>query len=235
MPAERLLTIAEIRAVTPSVREFVLEGSDRAPPFEFAAGQFVMLLFERDGVELARSYSFASAPNGSGRFAIAVAPVEDGPGTSYLWSLEVGDEVRMKGPLGRFVLRPNERPDRLVLVGTGTGIAPYRAMLPTIAEAGLHAEIVLGVRTRADALYANDFRAFARETGGKFHLCLSREAPREFDERSGYVISCINALGVTPGADLVYLCGNPNMVDDGIAALRARGFEPRQFRREKYV
>lgn len=235
MPNERLLRVASIRSLTPSVREFVLESSDASPPFEFTAGQFLMLHFEFEGVELTRSYSFASAPDGGSRFAIAVAPVEDGPGTQYLWSLSEGDSVRTSGPFGRFVIRPTERPNRLVLMGTGTGIAPYRAMLPTIADAGLTAEIILGVRTRDEALYADEFRAFAAETGGGFTLCLSRDEPARDDERAGYVISCIDALDVTAGEDLVYLCGNPNMVDDGIAALRSRGFTPRQFRREKYT
>ena len=235
MASEREFRVVAIEQLTPTVREFTLELVSGEPAPAFRPGQFLMLHFEHEGQTLQRSYSFASPPDGSSQVVLAVAPVKNGPGTQFLWSLEAGDTVRASGPYGRFVLRDTDSPERIVLVGTGTGIAPYRAMLPSLAERGLPTHILLGVRKREDALYAEDFREFANDPNHDFTLFLSRQSASGPDEASGYVSQCLRRLDVQPGRDLVFLCGNPNMVDDGVAALKERGFSARQFRREKYL
>ena len=44
-----------------------------------------------------------------------------------------------------------------------------------------------------------------------------------------------DALGLDPASDIVYLCGNPGMIDDAYALLKAAGFGVQQVRREKYL
>ena len=234
MAAERDFRVVAIEQLTPTVKEFTFAPLDEKALDSFVPGQFLLLHFEHGAETMQRSYSYATPPDGSNHFSIAVAPVTDGPGTAYLWSLEPGATVRASGPYGRFLLRETDVAERIVMIGTGTGIAPYRAMLPTLASRGVATRILLGVRTREEALYASEFRAFASDPLHLFTVFLSREAPSASDERSGHVTQSIEELDVHPGRDLVFLCGNPNMVDDGVTALKARGFSARQFRREKY-
>lgn len=234
MPATRSLRVAAISTITPTVRLFEFEPAD-GEPYTFVPGQFLMIHFEHQGESLQRSYSLASRAEKGERPAIAVAPVDDGRCTQYLWGLEVGDEIQASGPYGRFVIRPGDEPERFVFLGTGTGIAPYRAMLDLLAVSDAEVHIVLGVRTRDEALFAEEFREFAKADNHHFHLCVSREEPQGADESTGYVTQLIRVLDVSPERDLVFLCGNPNMVDDGVNALKEREFSPRNIRREKYI
>lgn len=224
--------------ITPSVLELSFRRAD-GEDLGYVAGQFLNIHFEADGKPTHRSYSIASAPREGGTLDIAVAPVEGGRATRYLFGLEVGDEVSASGPFGRFVLR-DDPPCRYVLVGTGTGITPYRAMLPGLADRlanGEHtATMLMGVQFRKDKLYHDDFQAFAEaQENFTYQACLSREEECEGSEVSGYVQHQFDTLHLDPDKDVIYLCGNPDMIDNSVELLKERGFELKQLRREKYL
>jgi NAD(P)H-flavin reductase len=102
-------------------------------------GQFFML--EAPGRLLPRPFSVCLAP--PGELAFLVDPI--GPGTEAICELDVDDEIRVLGPLGRGYRLDVERP---LLVGGGIGIAP----LPYLAEQlGGSPPVVLGFRSREHA------------------------------------------------------------------------------------
>jgi dihydroorotate dehydrogenase electron transfer subunit len=102
-------------------------------------GQFFML--EAPGRLLPRPFSLCLAP--PGELAFLVDPI--GPGTEAICQLEVGDEIRVLGPLGHGYRLDVERP---LLVGGGIGIAP----LPYLAEElGGSPPVVLGFRSEEHA------------------------------------------------------------------------------------
>ena len=225
---------------TPNVRHFVFRRAD-GEAMKWVPGQFVMIHFEIDDAEWQRSYSIATKPDESDAIEIGVAHVEGGRASRYLWALEPGDRVTTSGPYGRFILR-KEEPRRYVLVATGTGVAPYRAMLPEIAERiadqGLEVDLVLGVRHAEDLLYGEDFIRFAdAHPAFRFHACFSRSTPDGEPSwcNEGYVQGQFETLDLDPEQDIVYLCGNPAMVDDALDWLKYRGFSPYKVRREKYI
>ncbi len=146
----------------------------------------------------------------------------------------------MRGPFGMLTL-PDEAPERLIMVGTGTGMAPYHSMLPQLkqlANDGTKIHILMGARRRNDLLYQETFRRFADDYSGViFETCLSREETSHSDahEMKGYVQNRFPDLNLSPDSDLVFLCGNPAMIDDSVAWLKEKGFGARQVRREKYT
>ena len=152
--------VTHIRMVTPTVLCLGFRRQD-GQLLDFKPGHFVNVHFQDEDGETHRSYSVANPP-GEDHFEIAVAPVEDGRATRYLFGLKEGDQVDISGPYGRFVLR-EENHDRYVLVGTGTGITPYRAMLPQLAQrmqnSQARVEVLVGVRSREEFLFAEDFLA----------------------------------------------------------------------------
>jgi ferredoxin-NADP reductase len=233
------LVLEAARMVTPRVRELTLRRADDAP-IAFVAGQFVTLHLPHAEKLLRRSYSIASIPGETaGSIAIAVAHVEGGRATGILFGAEPGARFQVTGPFGRFVLR-DDPPCRYLLVATGTGVTPYRAMLPElaarIAAGRCEVDLLLGVRTRAELLYGDEFAALAaREPRFRFHPCLSREPELGAGERRGHVQDQLAALGVDPARDVAYLCGNPAMVDAAFAVLTTAGFPSASVRREKYV
>ncbi|MCW8807822.1 MAG: FAD-binding oxidoreductase [Rhodanobacter sp.] len=236
--------------LAPAVRHLVFERVD-GQPLAFQPGQFLQVHFHYDdGTATKRSYSVAtvgdgSSPGGSvevGRIEIAVSYVEGGAATKVLGELPQGGVIDASGPYGRFCLQEADHHPRYLLLATGTGVTPYRAMLPQIAKllAGGGREVVLlyGARSEVELLYGEEFEAFAASHPGfTFHGCLSRQpraTPRPGD-RSGHVQDVLVELGPRAERDIAYLCGNPNMVDAAFAVLKEFGLPVSQIRREKYI
>ena len=80
-----------------------------------------------------RSYSIASAPDGSPRFEIAVTRVQGGPGSTRLHALEPGAVLRFVGPQGFFTRPPAASELPALMIATGTGVTPMRSMLRAAA------------------------------------------------------------------------------------------------------
>lgn len=227
---------------TPRVREITLRPV-ASLPLSYLPGQFITLHLEDEGRELRRSYSIAVPPRQDGEIALAVGEVPGGRATRILFDLQPGERLRASGPFGRFVLREDEVVPHLYLVGTGTGVAPYRTMLPQLdrlltRDPTRRVTLLLGVRSPEERLYGEEFRAFAaHHPNFTFLSCQSRALsdPPAPDERAGYVQKTLADLAPDPTTSVVYLCGNPGMIDEATAWLKARGFPLTNVRREKYV
>lgn len=224
---------------------------DDGLPLDYNPGQFVQVHFHyADGTATKRSYSLATIHDhglGPGEAVeIAVSYVEGGAATALFEGLDEGDQVQASGPYGRFCLMPTDSNRRYLLVGTGTGVTPYRAMLPLLAtqmrERGVEVVLLFGARTPEELLYGDEFRAFAgSHPGFRFVPCFSRELPAPGsaqahpDVRHGYVQQFLAEFAPDPAGDIAYLCGNPNMVDACFELLKEAGLPVPHIRREKYV
>lgn len=239
------LRLVDSYMLAPTVRHLVFERED-GQPLAFAPGQFLQVHFHYDdGTPTKRSYSIATVGDGRSpvqRIEIAVSYVEGGAATKLLGSLEQGQAIEASGPYGRFCLQPGDAHPRYLLLATGTGVTPYRAMLPLLrellAKGGREVALLYGARNEGELLYGEEFEAFARENPGfSFHPCLSRQpraVPRPND-RSGHVQGVLAELSPSADRDIAYLCGNPNMVDGAFNALKEYGLPVPQIRREKYI
>ncbi|MGH8283420.1 MAG: FAD-binding oxidoreductase [Gammaproteobacteria bacterium] len=228
------------RMVTPRVCQLNFAREDGAP-FNYTPGQFITLHMPWQNMELRRSYSVATIPGSADEVQIAVTNVEDGRATRLLYGMAPGARVEATGPFGRFVLR-DDPPGRYLLVATGTGVSPFRAMLPQLHERldGKHHEVVLllGVRGPDELLFGEDLLRFARDNPAfQFIASYSRRLsePPSAHERKGYVQEHLMDLRPDPKRDIVYLCGNPDMIDAAVERLKAVGFDNHNLRREKYV
>ena len=240
------LKLVSSRMLAPSVRHLVFARDDGAP-LDFIPGQFVQVHFTYpDGTAAKRSYSLATIHDhalGPGETVeIAVSYVAGGAATALFENLGDGDRIDASGPYGRFCLMPADSNRRYLLIGTGTGVTPYRAMLPEleklIATRGVEIVLLFGARTPAELLYAEDFYAFAaKHPQFRFVPCFSRELPDapHADVRRGYVQEALAEFAPDPARDIAYLCGNPNMVDACFESFKQAGFPVPQVRREKYV
>jgi ferredoxin-NADP reductase len=236
------LILKETYMITPTVRHFAFVRED-ASHFQFIPGQFITIHFEQNGKTLRRSYSVASIPARTEAIEFAASYIEGGPGSEFLFHLNIGDTLQASGPFGRLILREDEMPRRYVFVATGTGVTPYRSMLTHLGEQFVrhpHLEVILllGVRNREELLYGDDFIEFAT-TYPRFrfipHYSRPSEASLALFERSGYVQTGFTDLALSPLEDVIYLCGNPNMIDQAFEQLRAIGFDTQRIRREKYI
>jgi ferredoxin/flavodoxin---NADP+ reductase len=227
-----------VRHWTPSL--FSLR-TTRDPGLRFDSGQFVMLGLEVEGKPLLRAYSIVSA-NYADELEFYSIKVQDGPLTSRLQNIKVGDQVLVgKKPTGTLVL-DGLRPGRnLYLLGTGTGLAPFLSLVrdPDVYERFDKVIVTHTVREVADLNYRrflshdlpNDpdlgdwvapkliyYPTVTREpfvTEGRITDLI--ESGRLFDD-----------IGLPPldrARDRVMLCGGPSVLADLKAQLLARGYE----------
>ncbi|KQZ59400.1 MULTISPECIES: ferredoxin--NADP reductase [unclassified Lysobacter] len=220
---------------------------DDGQPLDYIPGQFIQVHFQyADGTATKRSYSLATIHDhalGPGEAVeIAVSYVPGGAATALFEGLDEGGTIDASGPFGRFCLMPADANRRYLLIATGTGVTPYRAMLPQletlIRERGIEVVLMFGARTPDELLYGDEFRAFAdRQPNFRFVPCYSRELPVDPhpDTRHGYVQQFLDEFAPNGESDIAYLCGNPNMVDTCFEALKTHGLPIPHIRREKYV
>src|SRR3989475_12072095 len=117
--------------------------------FDFEPGQFISVFAEKDGKRISRPYSIASWPENKNYLELCIKVVEGGVMSNYLYHVPPGTKLQSIGPLGRFVIPEPIRYDT-VFVATGTGGAPFIAMMGHIWADGLDPgpefHVVFGVR-----------------------------------------------------------------------------------------
>lgn len=238
-------TVVRIEDASPTVRRFWLQVPDDEP-LEFKAGQFVTmdLPIGEKRLDRWRSYSIASPPNGSEALELCIVQLRGGTATRYLFEqVGIGTPIRFKGPDGAFTL-PDSIDFDMVMICTGTGVAPFRAMLLDIERRQLpHRQIhlIFGCRQEEDILYRADFeRLLDTLPGFSYSVALSREPspdPRRyrFPVFSGYVHQVYLHHERSAPDTRYYLCGWQRMIDEAVVNITEKlGVEPRQVRYELY-
>jgi CDP-4-dehydro-6-deoxyglucose reductase, E3 len=222
----------EYKDIGPEVRHFSFEVPE-VNALEFVPGQFVSLSDEVDGKKVTRAYSVASAPAGN-RFELCLNRAGLGTFSPHLFTLKPGGLIPMKGPLGSFTLK--EPLNDSIFVATGTGIAPFRAMLkdPRIWQSGKQCTLVFGVRYVDGILYRDEFEALAGEQSS-FTFCPVVSRPEsDWLGRTGHVQPhVLDIVGNRRDLD-VYICGLKEMVTGVNDSLRELGFDKNQLVFEKY-
>jgi ferredoxin-NADP reductase len=223
--------LLESHEIAPDVRHFAFDVD--APDLKFIPGQWVSFQESIDGTEITRAYSIASPPGGN-RFELCLNRVENGHLSPYLFSMRPGETLEMKGPFGTFMFR--EPAQDAVLIATGTGIAPFRAMLPArLAKDPTHQiTLLFGVRHEHSLLYRDEFEALDR-THANFRFWPTLTRPDAgWHGRTGRVQQHLSEAIGTKREIEVYICGLRDMVDEIRAMLRGLGFERKQIIYEKY-
>ena len=213
----------------------------RDPALRFKNGQFVMIGLPVDGKPLLRAYSIASA-NYEETLEFFSIKVQNGPLTSRLQHLKVGDEVIVgRKPTGTLLVDYLVPGRRLYLLSTGTGLAPFMSLIkdPETYETYEKVILVHGVRTVAELAY-QDFitrelpenEYFGELVREKliYYPTVTREAYRNQGRITDLITSgkLFEELGLPPldkEDDRVMLCGSPQLLDDMRVILKDRGFE----------
>lgn len=195
----------------------------------FLPGQFLHLGLEinsghhKDQRKLvSRPYSVASPYGVFLEFFIVL--VEDGELTPHLWRLQVNDSIQVsqKGS-GSFTLQKAPVAENLWLMATGTGLAPYLAMVrdPLIWENYTRVVLIHGVRQQSDLAYTTELRQLESELPDRFHFVQTLTRDQHPDCLQGRIPQLIGdgslekSLGIwlTAERSSVMLCGNPAMLD----------------------
>ena len=238
--------IIKIEQESPNTRRFwvqILEDEIYSQkPFHYEAGQFITMYLPIEAKRLQRwrSYSIANAPVGDERtLEFCISRFEGGLGTAYLFDVaKVGTVLKFKGADGTFTLSDTQIAEKdLVFVCTGTGIAPFRAMLQDIflrqlPHRSLH--LIFGTRTETDILYFKEMQNLAQQYAAfDYDVTLSRSENSDFQK--GYVHAIYETQYKTVRPDVAfYLCGWSRMIDEARRRLEIMGYPTSQVFYELY-
>jgi ferredoxin-NADP reductase len=194
------------------------------------AGQHVdVRLTAEDGYQTQRSYSIASAPEDE-HLVLTVERLDDGEVSPYLTeTLQPGDELELRGPVGGYFVWEESLGGPLLLVGGGSGVVPLRAMLRYHRAVGsdLPVRLLYSARTQADLIYQRELSGFDTT------ITLTRE---HWAGRTGRVDRKLLEEVPWPATDhpLVYVCGPTGFVEAVATALVALGHDPSRVRTERF-
>jgi CDP-4-dehydro-6-deoxyglucose reductase len=238
--------VIKIQDETNATRRFWIQMPE-LEKFDFAPGQFVTLdlpIHEQKNKRW-RSYSIASWPDGTNVIELVIVLLEGGLGTTYLFNeVTVGSELILRGPQGVFTL-PSVIEKDLYFICTGTGIAPFRAMVRHILNNNIpHQNIYLifGCRKCGDALYKNEMQELEGQLNAfKYLPTYSREEGNDL-VRKGYVHAVYEDICTSnkTEADLAlrpahfYLCGWKNMIDEAKQRIIGMGYDKKDIHLELY-
>ncbi len=214
----------------------------RDPSLRFSSGQFVMVgLTKEDGKPLVRAYSIAS-PSWHDELEFYSIKVADGPLTSRLQNIKVGDQILIgRKPTGTLVLDGLKPGKRLYMLGAGTGLAPWLSLArdPEVYERFDDVIVTHTVRNVADLNYRelletelpND-EILGDLVAGKlrYYPTVTRE-PFKTQGRitdliaSGKLFDDLGVPPLDPATDCLMLCGGPAVLADLKQLLLARGYE----------
>jgi len=222
---------------TYNTRRFVIQVPE-LEKFDFIPGQFITfdLPIADKPNKRVRSYSIASWPDGTNIFELVIVLLEGGLGTTYLFTkVEIGSELTLRGPQGVFTLDDDDLSKDIIMICTGTGIAPFRSMVNHIKNHNIpHKNIYLlyGTRKQVDLLYYQEMKTLDQEMEN-FHYIptLSRE---QWEGRSGYVHPIYEEICKDKQPVSFLLCGWKNMLDEAKQRIVAIGYDKKSIHQESY-
>lgn len=183
-----------------------------------------------------RAYSIASESRSDEYVEFYLTLVMSGELTPRLFKLKIKDRLYV-GPKAVGVFTLDKAPGKhLLMVGTGTGLAPYMSMLRSDLQCNGERNFVVvhGARYSWDLGYRTELSGLARHCGN-FHYIPVITRPQEdvtWRGRSGYLQNVIasgaieekTGLALTPDKFDIFLCGNPGMIETVITWAEGRGF-----------
>ncbi len=214
--------------------------TSRDPGFRFKNGHFTMIGVEHEGRPLMRAYSIASA-NYEDRLEFFSIKVQDGPLTSKLQNVQVGDQILISRKPTGTLINDNLLPGRnLYLLSTGTGLAPFMSIIkdPEIYEQYDKVILTHGVRYRSELAYTDLIQKelptneyFGDMVADKllYYPTVTREPFRNQGRLTDLIVSgkLTRDLGLPDLSvenDRFMLCGSPSMLKDSCKILNGMGF-----------
>ncbi len=212
----------------------------RDTALRFINGHFTMIGLRVNDKPLLRAYSIAS-PNYEDHLEFLSIKVEEGPLTSRLQHIQVGDTIVVgRKPTGTLVvdyLRPGKR---LYLLSTGTGLAPFMSIArdPETYEKFEQVILVHGVRTVDELAYHDlildhlpnhEFLGDMIASQLLYYPTVTREDFRNVGRipaliESGKLFSDLGIPPLDPAVDRAMICGSPGMLKELKHLLESRGF-----------
>ena len=231
-----LIAVTQLSGSVKLLRFRICDGE----PLAYVPGQWLNLRLPDRPAADKRAYSIACAPDvhQPGQFELAVTHVAGGVISPTLHTMRQGERVWMDGPYGFFTREAPALFEPALFVGTGTGIAPLRAMLQSafadVQSARVPMTLLFGCRTQADILFKDEIEAWAQAHDNfTLHVTLSKP-DQTWAGFQGYVQHHVAHALAQQSARHVYVCGLSAMVQAVRHELKALGLGRGAVHTERY-
>lgn len=205
----------------------------------YKAGQFITIkICDNEASPCFRAYSLASAPKNK-KIKLCVKIIEGGRGSNWICGLNIGDSVEYMGPNGKFIFHKTDRETdkKILFVATGTGIAPFKAIIKDELKNGNknEMELLFGLRHIKNIFYKKFFEKLV-EKYKNFHFTITLSQPENesWNEKKGRVTDILKNKNIDTKNTEIYICGLKTMVDDVEKILLEKGVTEGQIYIEKY-
>ena len=222
----KLGVITDIRIDTPDVKTFRVLTHDGKKPFIHRPGQCAMLSIPGVGEAM---FSITSSPTNEEYMEFSIKKC--GCFTEVLHSVEVGQEVTIRGPYGNeFPVDTEFAGKDLLFIAGGIALAPLRSVINYVRhykDRYGKIDIVYGARSKEDLVDYNEIiDEWMHDEGVEVHLTIDREQPG-WDGHVGFVPNFVKELGFSTDKTVI-LCGPPIMIKFTLAGLMEMGFKKEQ-------
>jgi ferredoxin-NADP reductase len=219
-------TVVDIHRETAATKSFRMQ---LERPAEFLAGQhYVLRLTAPDGYTASRSYSVASAPDGSNEIELTVERLPEGEVSSFMHDeVIVGDELEVRGPIGGWFVWRGDTP--ALLLGGGSGVVPLMAMLRLAQRERKSdlAHLIVSTRTPDDVYYADELSDLPAK------ILYTRRTPEGWPRPAGRLTAA--DLPASIGAETgVFVCGSSGFADAATDVLLSVGIGNERIRVERF-
>ena len=219
-PKRQYLKVASVTQRAPDVKSFTLApdpARGTASLAYFSAGQYLTVFAEIDGMPVTRAYSISSAPGQSleGTYELTVKLVDGGLVSRYILDTwQVGTEVTVGAPEGRFDYQPLRDAKTVIGLAGGSGITPFLSMAQALRDGDEDFDLILlyGSRSREAILFYDELAALAQacERFRVVHvLSEDKEAGEGFEQ--GFITAELIKKYAPDAPYSVFLCGPQQM------------------------
>ena len=225
------------RALTHDINEIRIRLDD---PVEISQrpGQYAQIQAPSPDGPVFRAYSISSPGYEKDVIELNVRLVPGGIGSTYLHSLQEGQEVTFTGPYGEFIL--NEDPSvEIICVGGGCGMAPMRNIILSIYDQWPDRScwLFFGCRTTADIFYLKEWEELAQKHPN-FHVvyALSDELAEgeTWEGDKGFIHLAVDKYLTETVQRQAFLCGPPLMIDAVTKVLLDKGLPAEEIFYDKF-
>lgn len=202
--------------------------------FIFIPGQFVSFIIEKNGNKVRRPYSMASPPSQKGSIDIVYKLIPEGLTTPLLENTKNGDKILLNGPIGEFTIKNHDKD--LIFISTGTGIAPFMSIIPSLLEGNFKDNIILltGYKDENNIINDKEFKELEKKYSNfKYYKTLSHPS-NNYKGETGRVQQLVEKYLKDSKNTNVYICGLTDMINSVRILLRKKGIEMKNIYSEKY-
>lgn len=227
------LPVIEMRQETHDVRSIKLsfDGNE----FGYRPGQYMMVELDVQDVENGNSRPLSIASSPTEDFLLFSTRISHTPFKQKFNGLRVGDKIKIKGPMGIFVLKEDAKEIRFL--GGGIGITPFRDMIKCASDKKLPVKLTLlySNRTADDICYRDEWPVFEQENPN-LRVVHTITDDVSWHGRKGRINEAmIREFCSDLNNTLFYICGPPGMVDGLSSLLKTMDIPPQNIKVEKFA